>query len=63
MRYSCDTCQCPVTQDDGFFRSVNLRTVAWCRACWVARHPGLGVPAQRQAPEAESRPRRWVSRS
>jgi hypothetical protein len=66
MLYSCDTCHRPLEFDEGFFRSINLRTVAWCRDCWVARHADLGIPAQRQAPEedrAEERAkRRWSAR-
>jgi len=57
MDFSCDTCHAAVSLDEGFFRSVNLRPVAWCRSCWFARHD-LPVPAQRVAPEAEQRPRR-----
>ena len=53
MRFSCDTCQRPVSADEAFFRSVNLRPVAWCRPCWFARR-GLPLPAQRQAPAEES---------
>ena len=66
MVYTCDTCQCVVSLDEGFFRSVNLRTVAWCRPCWLARHADLGIPAQRrppeQAPAAERAERRWLLR-
>jgi hypothetical protein len=53
MIFTCDTCQCPVTLDEGFFRSVSLRPVAWCRPCWFARR-GLPLPTQRQAPADES---------
>ena len=56
MLYSCDTCRRPVALDEGFFRSVNLRPVAWCRACWFAKK-GLPIPAQRRVPDAEDTPR------
>jgi hypothetical protein len=51
MRFSCDTCQRPVSADEAFFRSVNLRPVAWCRECWFAKQ---GIPAQRTAAEDET---------
>ena len=57
MLYSCDSCRCPVALDEGFFRSVNLRPVAWCRPCWFAKQ-GLPIPAQREAPDQESAPRK-----
>ncbi len=56
MLYSCDTCRRPVALDEGFFRSVNLRPVAWCRPCWFAKK-GLPLPAQRRAPDEENAPR------
>ena len=59
MEFSCDTCHEQVHADEAFFRSVNLRPVAWCRACWFARHD-LPIPSQRQAPDAERRPRRSI---
>jgi hypothetical protein len=71
MLYTCDTCHCPVSLDEGFFRSVNLRTVAWCRDCWLARHTELGIPGQRQGSDpqpaqgSQRSPRgraRWLSR-
>jgi hypothetical protein len=70
MVHTCDACQCVVSPDEGFFRSVNLRTVAWCRPCWLARHTHLGIPAQRrppdqepgQAPATERAERRWLLR-
>ena len=69
MVYSCDTCHSPVNLDEGFFRSINLRTVAWCRPCWLARHSELPIPAQRQssdtesqAPAADRAQRRWLAR-
>jgi hypothetical protein len=62
MMYTCDTCLCPVSADEGFFRSVNLRPVAWCRPCWFARHD-LPVPTQRQAPAEEDPPPRWRRRT
>ena len=66
MIYTCDTCQCVVSPDEGFFRSVNLRTVAWCRPCWLARHADLPIPAQRESPEqasaSERAERRWQVR-
>jgi len=57
MRFSCDTCQRPVSADEAFFRSVNLRPVAWCRECWFAKQ-GIPIPAQRTTVEEESAPRR-----
>lgn len=62
MLYSCDTCHRPLAFDEGFVRSVNLRTVAWCRDCWMARHTDLGIPAQRQAPAEGRAERRWLTR-
>ncbi len=70
MEFTCDVCHCPVGLDEGFFRSVNLRPVAWCRACWLARHSELGIPQQRQAPDEERlreparerAQRRWLTR-
>ncbi len=63
MTYTCDTCHARVTADAAFVRSVNLRSVAWCRSCWAARHPELQIPVQRQestpAP-APANPRPWV---
>jgi hypothetical protein len=58
--YSCDTCRTRVTSDEAFIRSVNLRTVAWCRACWLSRHSELSIPLQREASSAPGRraPRR-----
>jgi hypothetical protein len=60
MTYTCDSCHQTVSLDGGFFRSVNLRTVAWCRDCWFAKHADLRVPQQRQAEETSSR--RWLPR-
>ena len=57
ISYTCDTCQRSVELDNAFLRSVNLRTVAWCRDCWFAKHDGL-IPQQRQAPQAD-RSSRW----
>ena len=53
MRFSCDTCQRPVSADEAFFRSVNLRPVAWCRECWFAKQ-GIPIPAQRTAAEDQT---------
>jgi hypothetical protein len=62
MTYSCDTCHAPVSADQAFVRSINLRSVAWCRSCWAARHPELQIPVQRQASATEPAPapRRWL---
>jgi hypothetical protein len=66
MTHTCDTCHAPVNGDAAFVRSINLRTVAWCRPCWIARNPHLAIPAQRETsvpavtPPAQRKPRRWV---
>jgi hypothetical protein len=62
LTYTCDTCQDCVTADAAFVRSINLRTVAWCRACWAARHPELPmIPVQRQPSSEQPAPRRrWA---
>ena len=58
--YTCEGCYGEVSSDRAFLRSINLRTLAWCRDCWFERHPELGiVPQQRQAPAAETAARRW----
>jgi hypothetical protein len=53
-----------VDENQAFVRSLDLRTVAWCRPCWVARNPQLAIPPQRDssapAPTAPSKPRPWV---
>jgi hypothetical protein len=58
ISYICDTCQRPVEFENAFLRSVNLRTVAWCRACWFARHSDL-IPQQRQGSTSPERTSRW----
>lgn len=65
MTYTCDACHAPVNDNAAFVRSMNLRTVAWCRPCWIARHPELAIPAQRDTsspavPPEQRGPRRWV---
>ncbi len=62
LTYTCDTCRDTVTADVAFVRSVNLRTVAWCRPCWAARHPELPIPVQRQSSgdRPPARRRRWA---
>lgn len=62
-RYTCEGCYGEVDPAQAFLRSINLRTLAWCRNCWFERHPELGVmPQQRQAPAAETATRRWKTR-
>jgi len=58
MSHTCDRCHATVSLDRAFLRSVNLRTVAWCRDCWAATHELARVPEQRQPERA---PRRWLS--
>ena len=66
MTYTCDTCHAPVNENMAFVRSVDFRTVAWCRPCWVARNPQLAIPPQRDSsapavtPPDQRKPRRWV---
>ena len=66
MVYTCDTCHAPVDANKAFVRSLNLRTVAWCRPCWVARNPHLAIPPQRESsappvtPPAQRKPSPWV---
>ena len=62
LTYTCDACHDTVTPDAAFVRSINLRTVAWCRPCWAARHPELPIPTQRQSSDdvPATTPRRWV---
>ncbi len=66
MTYTCDTCHAQVNDNAAFVRSMNLRTVAWCRPCWVARNPQLAIPPQREAsapavtPPEQRKARGWV---
>ena len=66
MTYTCDTCHAPVDDNRAFVRSMNLRIVAWCRPCWVARNPDLAIPPQRGSshpapkPPSQRGPRPWV---
>ena len=59
--YTCDDCHRAVALDGAFLRSVNLRTVAWCRDCWFAKHTDL-IPQQRQAPQSDRTSRRRFTR-
>jgi hypothetical protein len=56
ISHTCEDCHRTVT-DGAFLRSVNLRTVAWCRECWFAKRTDL-IPQQRQPSQSE-RPSRW----
>jgi hypothetical protein len=61
MQYTCAGCGRPVSQDNAFRRSINLRTVAWCSPCWRERHTELFIPGQRES-SVDPAPgvRRWV---
>ena len=42
MSYTCEGCYGEVSLDQAFLRSINLRTLAWCRSCWLERHRSSG---------------------